>query len=336
MSFERIHDKARGRWGSVLRAIGVDSKYLTNKHTDCPLCRTEKKWYRFDDKGGDGTWICNACGAGNGVDFVMKFKGVPFLEAKRMIEEQIGSAPVSIPKASKSEEAKLEASRDQMQALWGRGRPLDGADLASRYLAGRGIDFDGKMASLRFVEDLPYWANGSRILLPAMLAKFAAPDSRSAILHRTYLSEPGIKAGIEDPKMFMQGIVPKGGAVRLGAAAETIGVSEGIETARYAAQISGIPVWATCTSGALIKWEPPAEARHIIIFGDLDVSFTGQMAAYSLAYRLRMEFRKRGIQDHSVAVRFTQFEDPGTLAEDWNDLCKVPTEFLPLHLRGAA
>jgi putative DNA primase/helicase len=316
----RIHDLARGRWKSILPAIGVDSRCLDNSRLPCPLCRTEKKWFRFDDKGGDGTWICNGCGAGNGVDFVMKFKGVAFLEAKKMIQEHVGSAPISLPNATKSEEARLEASREQMKALWGRARPLDGSDLGSRYLLSRGIVVDPWLASLRFIEDLPYWADNKRVLMPAILSKFLSPDKSSWILHRTYLAEPGRKADIEDPKMFMQGIVPKGGAVRLGPASETMGVAEGIETAKYASQVSGIPVWATCNSGSMIKWEPPKEARHIIIFGDLDPTFTGQAAAYTLAYRLKMEFKKKRAEDYSVIVRFTQFEDPGNISEDWNDL----------------
>ena len=63
-----IHDRALGRWKGILAGIGVDPKYLTGKNVGCPLCKDGKDRFRFDDKRGEGTWICNRCGAGSGVD----------------------------------------------------------------------------------------------------------------------------------------------------------------------------------------------------------------------------------------------------------------------------
>ncbi len=35
-----------------------------------------KTRFRFDDKEGRGTWICNHCGAGDGADLAMKVTGM--------------------------------------------------------------------------------------------------------------------------------------------------------------------------------------------------------------------------------------------------------------------
>lgn len=314
---ESIHDRACGRWPSILRAIGIDSRYLSKKPGPCPICGDGTDRWVFDDKDGRGTWICRKCpshksdlvASGNGVDLVMRFKNVDFKTAATLIEEHIGSAPVRAPiKATKSETQREEDKRDQMAALWGRARPLTGDDLASRYLASRGIFRDKWPAALRVIDELPYWENEkTRALYTAMLAKFAAHDGKSAILHRTYLIEPGRKADIEKPRMLMPGKVPHGGAVRLSQPAETMGIAEGIETALSAAALFRVPVWAALTAGALIKWQPPKEAKCILIFGDSDESFAGQNAAYALAYRLKTE-------KYEVDMRL-----PDTLGCDWND-----------------
>ncbi len=306
---ERIHDRARGRWRGILSGLGLETRFMSGKHGPCPICREGTDRFRFDDKGGDGTFICSHCGAGNGVDLVMRLRAIPFIDAKHAIEGVIGVAPVIAPKAGKSD----EEQRDQMAALWRRARPLDGSDIASRYLARRGITMAAWPAPLRWLDDLPYYDDAKvRTLRPAMLAKLVAPDGKSAILHRTYLEEPGVKAKVERPRMIMPGKVPSGGAVRLAAPLETTGIAEGLETALSAAVLCKVPVWAALSAASLIKWKPPAEAKSVIIFGDRDDSFAGQNAAYSLAYRLRTE-------KFNVEVRLPDKEE----GADFNDVLQA-------------
>jgi putative DNA primase/helicase len=306
MQTERIADRARGRWKGILAGLGLDSRHLNGKHGPCPMCGGKDR-FRFDDKGGNGTFYCSHCGAGDGVALVMKVKGVMFIDAKQAIEGLIGAAPVVVPKAGRSD----DEQRDQMAALWRRASPLDGQDIASRYLERRGIAGPVPPLCLRWLDDIPYFDDETKVrtLRPAMLAKFVAPDGKSAMLHRTYLAEPGVKADVAKPKMMMPGKVPTGGAVRIGAAAETMGVAEGIETALASAKLAGVPVWSALTAGGMIKWAPPAEAKSIIIFGDRDASFAGQNAAFALAYRIKSEGR-------NVEVRFP---DP----EEGKDFCDV-------------
>ena len=310
MAFERIQDRAQGRWRSLLPLIGVDIRFLNGKHGPCPICNKGKDRFRFDDRGGNGTWICSHCGAGSGVDLVMKIKGVDFSGAKREIERHIGESQIIVPKLNKSEAEREERARDQMAALWARGQRLDGSDIASRYLIKRGIELDEWPASLRWIGDLDYWKEKERFQFPAMMAKFVAADNSRAIMHKTYLSEPGEKAKVDDAKKLSPGKVPAGGAVRLFPFDDTLGIAEGIETALSAFILFKIPTWACLTAGAMVKWVPPKAAKTIYIFGDLDKKFAGQHAAYSLAYRLANE----GLD---IEVRF-----PDKTGDDWNDFLK--------------
>jgi putative DNA primase/helicase len=326
---ERPGDLAKGRWKEVLTEIGINARFLVKKQGPCPLCGGKTR-FRFIDKDGQGTWYCNHCLAGNGIELVKKFKRVDMSEAIKLIADAVKTLGFvetkNMPRKSDNDRWE-KAKREKNATLWSSAHRLDGTDLASRYLIGRGIERPQWPKYLRFLPETPLFDEGKQkmIFLPAMLAKFSAHDGSGALLHRTFLEEPGVKKADmgEKARMFMPGAVPPGGAVRLGKVSDTMGVSEGIETALSAAQLNKIPVWATCTAGALTKWIPPVGVKNIIIFGDLDASFTGQMAAYSLAYRLRNEKEEdRVTPKYNVAVRFPLFDDMGAFKDDWNDMLR--------------
>lgn len=59
-----VLDAARGRWESVLSGFGVNTALLTGRHGPCPGCGGRDR-FRFDDKEGEGTFICSQGGGGN-------------------------------------------------------------------------------------------------------------------------------------------------------------------------------------------------------------------------------------------------------------------------------
>lgn len=298
---EDIHSRALGRWRSILPAVGVPSGYLTGKHGPCPMCGGKDR-FRFTDHQGKGSFICNQCGKGSGIDLVMAVLKVDFKEAVKAIEVHVGSAPIVAPKAQQ------QPKRDGA-SMWGRGQRLYTGDVVTRYLEARGIRLETLPSQLRLLPDASYrHDDGRRETHPAMLAHFVAPDLSAATVHFTYLDEAGAKAKVPTVRKFFPGPVPKGGAVRLAPSAETMGVAEGIETALAAAALNDLPVWSTLTAGGLLNWEPPATARNIIIFGDCDASFTGQCAAYSLAHRLA-----------NMGLR-AEVRIPDEIDTDWNDV----------------
>lgn len=318
---EPLVERARGRWIDILRSVGLPEKIFNKKSQPCPMCGGTDR-FTFDDRDGRGTFICRGCQvSGDGVELVKKFKGIEFKEAAALIERFIGSAKIHAPTvAPDGQKYKLA-----MAEMWKRSSPLTGDDIASRYLHRRGITVGLPASSLRTANNLAYFDEKKVTgYFPAMIANFRSPDNATGILHRTYLSEPGAKADVPKAKLFMPGQVPVGGAVRLGAAAETMGIAEGIETALAAAMIHKITVWATLSAGALTKWQPPLGVKHIIIFADVDASFTGQTSAYQLATRLtRCEWADaEKTQRIAVEVRSPLFSDDGRSQEDWADVLK--------------
>ena len=316
-----LSERCTNRWEDILRAVGLPSSIFTRKSQPCPVCGGKDR-FTWDNKGGNGTFICRHCGAGDGIELVKKFCKLEFKEAAVLIEQHIGSSSVRVPQLPPDNERQKAA----MAALWKRSNRLMGDDIASRYLKARGIWFDKYPPALRFTNDLAYF-DGKTVTgyYPAMIANYRAPDDQTGILHRTFLSEPGVKADVEKNKMFMPGRVPPGGAVRLGPVEETMGVAEGIETALAASMIHKIPVWATCSSGNLTKWIPPKGVKTIIIFADLDASFTGQTAAYQLATKIRVTLWADDAKTvrHNVEVRSTLFADNGQMNDDWADMLEA-------------
>ncbi|MEK9606509.1 MAG: primase-helicase zinc-binding domain-containing protein, partial [Gammaproteobacteria bacterium] len=61
-TFDRVKRQARNRWSEILAYAGVDAKALHDVHGPCPGCKGKDR-FRFDNKGGDGTFICSQ---GNG------------------------------------------------------------------------------------------------------------------------------------------------------------------------------------------------------------------------------------------------------------------------------
>lgn len=298
-----LRNRCKDRWPSLLGIMGVDSRHLSGQHGPCPLCNAGKDRFRFDNKDGLGTYFCNACGAGDGIDFLMKFKGWSFAECAQELEKIVGKAEVSKPR-QKIDNDKL---RQAMNNLWQGGTRLIVTDPVAAYLSSRSINLKEFPAALRYHQRCSYHHDGNRYTHhPAMIAKVTGPSGKPTTIHRTYLDSFGRKAQLPSVRRVMPGKIEKGAAIRLGEPAEVMGIAEGIETALSASLIWGMPVWAGLNAGMVMQWQPPAEAKEIHIFGDNDANFAGQSSAYALAHRLSHE---------GLDARVQLPDEPG----DWND-----------------
>lgn len=70
---------ATGRWPQLLPALGINVA-PHGHHSACPVCGGKDR-FRFDNQAGRGTWICNNCGAGDGLNLVAKTLDITTKEA---------------------------------------------------------------------------------------------------------------------------------------------------------------------------------------------------------------------------------------------------------------
>ncbi|MDU1574843.1 MAG: DUF927 domain-containing protein [Pantoea sp.] len=79
---------AANRWPMVLSQLGINVPRSPRQHAPCPACGGKDR-FRFDDKG-RGSFFCNQCGAGDGLDLIQKVNQCGTTEAARMAADVLG------------------------------------------------------------------------------------------------------------------------------------------------------------------------------------------------------------------------------------------------------
>lgn len=337
-SISQVKVKAKGCWPHILQRLGIGTKYLTDHHGPCPGCGGKDR-FRFDDRDGDGTFICSQGGgeplAGDGFALLQHVTGWDLETVVRQVSIIIGcmtelASPglsVRIKSAPEQSGSKYvdETRRKKLQVTWKGGEPLDGRDPASRYLLARGIRRSDWPTALRFHPALAYWVSQPEPKclgnFPALIARIQDIEGRVVSLQRIYLGEDGKKLVLADPhtgemlpaKKAMPPIYPgalNGAAVHLDDPDEggRIMLAEGVETALAAGSLSKWPVWACVSAHGLQRVQLPPAIVQVVIAADRDSSGTGQRAAEMLANRLVAEGRE---------VRILLPEQDG---RDWADV----------------
>ncbi len=70
-----VSNRARNNWPKIFEKLGIFIP-PNHRHGPCPCCGG-KDCFRMDDLEGRGTWFCNQCGAGDGLD-----SGFPLLRLR--------------------------------------------------------------------------------------------------------------------------------------------------------------------------------------------------------------------------------------------------------------
>ncbi|WP_419963029.1 toprim domain-containing protein [Pantoea vagans] len=79
---------AAGQWPFVLSSLGIPVSDSPRTHSACPACGGKDR-FRFDDNG-RGSFICNQCGAGDGLDLIRRVNGCDVGKAARLAAEVLG------------------------------------------------------------------------------------------------------------------------------------------------------------------------------------------------------------------------------------------------------
>lgn len=290
----KIEHEVIGRWLDVLTALGVDQRYLINRHGKCPFCGGRDR-YRFDNKDGYGTFFCNHCGAGDGFKFLSKMFNWDFKKSVTEIRQIIGDCKiVTIQKKD---------PRRGLKAIASKAREIPNNSDIVKYLHNRGIN--SCPDTLKEAE-LFYFENGVKTgPFLTMVALITNNLGKGVSYHLTY-TENQHKLKCSAPKKIMTPVMPmKGSYVELYPVEEHICVAEGIETALAIHDLTGLPVISALNAQNLSALSLPSVVKKVEIWGDNDASYCGQRASYSLAEQLT----RKGLE---VIVHI-----PPTVGKDW-------------------
>lgn len=299
----RTIEAANGKWAGVLTSLGIDAKCLDGHHHECPATGQGEDRFRFANRNGTGNYFC-ACSNGKegGIGLLKCVHNWDFKKAASEVDRVVGNI--------EAEKVAEKAGPDpvvRLRKIWDASTEAGAA--VTSYLDKRNIRIVSKR--IRQARVMYYDKGVPTREYDCMIAQVVDVAGRPASIHVTYL-DGGSKADVQTQRKLLPPVRDwDGGAIRLWPATDTLGVAEGIETAHSAADMDAIPVWAVVSAGNMEKFVWPSNVKHLVIYADNDASFTGQKAAYTLAFRAK----RAGL---IVTVKIPP--EPGT---DWNDVARL-------------
>ncbi|HBR4162835.1 DUF927 domain-containing protein [Klebsiella quasipneumoniae] len=111
-----VTSAAAGRWPYVLAGLSIDVPDSSRRHAPCPACGGKDR-FRFDDNG-RGSFICNQCGAGDGLDLIKRVNNCDTTEAAHLAADVLGidyRAAEPAPDAASQRQRQLAADRQQRE-----------------------------------------------------------------------------------------------------------------------------------------------------------------------------------------------------------------------------
>jgi len=311
-----LRERARHHWQGILGNLGISGS-LKNKHQPCPCCGGKDR-FRFDDKDGYGTFICNQCGAGDGFRLVMNLLQCDFKHAASIVESYLGNGWVNAhpiattPAKTQEQPEKQQDKQAKLLSIFEQAKPLTPDSPAVQYLHQRGITLRARARiapeipqMLRYHPALPYWTQhdsepmhmGNR---PALIAAITQLDGTLQGLHCTYLQQgTWQKLAIVHPQtgepLPAKKMQTRYGGALTGAAVQLypiqnnrLAVAEGIETALAARELlpNCPPVWAALSANGMASLVLPGSINELWIIADNDTPRPiGMQAAETLANR---------------------------------------------------
>lgn len=165
--WEDIRQRMIGNWeAALLSIVNIDRKVFNGKHQPCPHCmgKDRFRWDNNFETKGDGGAICNQCGNGSGITWLMKLSGMTFPESMEALAGFLNMHP----------REKLEAIKKQLPKVNHASDYLTDAEVVSIMEKAGGDTITGKTGELVAI---PLYMAGT--MTPCNVAFLAEDESVS-------------------------------------------------------------------------------------------------------------------------------------------------------------
>ncbi|MXQ71703.1 DUF927 domain-containing protein [Aeromonas caviae] len=349
---------ANGRWPDLLTAVGIYIP-LRGKHGPCPACGGKDR-FRFDNKGGRGTWICNQCGAGDGLDLVGKVTGKLPKEAAELLAPLVGLSAGGLDPAERERIHQQQQARSEMETKRNEQQRQKAARRAvailrecepgpSAYLTAKAL---GSMSALinRYVIAV------GALTFPTGSLVVPLTDEKGELVNVQIIDDRGSKSYLAGGR--------KAGAFHRIEGGELVAVVEGVATGLSVHLVTGATVYCAMDAGNLLAVAKIARHLHpnaqILLCGDNDATTEGNpgktkaeqaAAAVGALMVLPPEFsgdwndylQAHGLDETKQAIMIlvntTESQSVGTTTSTSqpNDATQTEgTELIPLHPESKA
>lgn len=314
-----INQQIIGRGKSIVSLLIPPENMLERKECPCYFCegKTRARWIAAKEI----LYCNNGCHGKRGktaIDVAMIALNLNFKEAAAWIRGQLGVLPMTTPEPKPDIEAQKTALNEQLKALQ---NPKDTE--VQLYLMDRGLQLP--KFGIAFFKSMFFEKNvitGQSIYKPAMVCKIRRGQDVCG-LHTTFL---------ENNKKISQrchyvvdtitgGYIPFYNESK--EQPETVIVGEGVESTLSAMKhfntAYGI---AAINAGGLENFTPPDYVTELIIIADSDNggSFTGQIAAFKLAQKLKISCEIYAVIEDINGILEPVCIKRGNKSVDFNDL----------------
>jgi DNA primase len=291
IEFARV--EAAKRRVNLITVIGrsVKLRKETTEHKGlCPFHREKDPSFAvYPDH-----YHCFGCGAhGDAIAWLMETERLAFHEAIDILEggSSISRDVMPLPIAASDDDLADDATRiKSAERTWDGVIPIGGT-ISERYLREHRNIAIPLPATLGHHPACEYWHVPDGATKPMLLARFPAlvamvetVDGDFCGVWRIYLREDGLGRAAVPASKKGQGATA-GGAVRLGAPGEDLGIGEGLESTMSAMELTGcaIPFWAALSTSGIIGLRLPDLVRRPIVFADNDKPQRNRDGSYRLS-----------------------------------------------------
>lgn len=306
---QTFEEKTYSRWSEIFGHFLNDARIsaaiaVAGKHVPSPINSASKKdGFRFDKdfetKGG----MChdNAYGSMNGLSLIAEMTGDSTKETAHKIHQYIDGQQIDLSDIKEkiavdqldkkvADEEKLKFTTKTTNAIL---RQQSNSVIVDDYLNSRGLLAAIPYLNSEAIKGVDSLYYDKDTATPAMVAQVKNNDGNLLFLHRTYLdSEHKKNQSLEQSKKVTSALSanayqnPYSVQVNNAKPSDTEFVTEGIETALAVSVIdkNKTPVLSTINTGGMIKYQPKAGVKNVVIWADNDEP--GLKAAKTLAEKL--------------------------------------------------